>query len=376
MNPEQRKTTGPGGLRIVIAGGGTGGHLFPGIAIADAFRDRDFRNDIRFVSVGKPFEVDALCRAGYPLDIVPSRGLKGYSLMKKLAGLFRLPGCIRVAMTQLKRFKPDLVVGVGGYASGPVCLSAWMMGIPLVLHEQNQKMGISNRMLTPLARRCYLSFEPDQAMRDAGRFLHTGNPIRKAFYQKDGDIPGDRMNPDAPFTILVCGGSQGATAINRAVMESLVHLPKELALLFIHQTGAADEKPVRHAYHARGIEAEVRAFFYDMPRQYRRAHVMICRAGATTIAEITAIGKSAIFIPFPYAADNHQFFNAMTLVEKGAAEMIPESELDGKRLADKIVFLAGHPDIIRKMAGQAKKLGKPDAANAIVNDCYRLLGSG
>ncbi|MGD9972608.1 MAG: undecaprenyldiphospho-muramoylpentapeptide beta-N-acetylglucosaminyltransferase [Desulfatirhabdiaceae bacterium] len=375
MKPEQKATV-RRAFRIVIAGGGTGGHLFPGIAIADAFRDRDFRNDIRFLSVGKPFEVDALCRAGYPLDIVPSQGLKGYSLMKKLAGLFRLPRCIRVAVTQLKRFKPDLVVGVGGYASGPVCLAAWMMGIPLVLHEQNQKMGISNRMLTPLARKCYLSFEPDQAARASGRFLHTGNPIRNAFFQKNVDVHSDRPDPDAPFTILVCGGSQGASAINRAVMDSLVHLPKGIALSFIHQTGAADETPVRNAYLARGVDAEVRAFFYDMAGPYQRAHVMICRAGATTIAEITAIGKAAIFIPFPYAADNHQFFNAMTLVEQGAAEIIPETELDGKRLADKIAFLAGHPDVIRKMAGQAKKLGKPDAANAIVNDCYRLLESG
>ncbi|MFZ3045738.1 MAG: undecaprenyldiphospho-muramoylpentapeptide beta-N-acetylglucosaminyltransferase [Desulfatirhabdiaceae bacterium] len=373
MKPNRPESDDDQGLRIVIAGGGTGGHLFPGIAIADAFKDRNFRHDIRFASVGKPFEIEAIDRAGYRLDIVPSRGLKGYGLNRQLSSLAKLPGCMVVAVNQLTRFKPDLVIGVGGYASGPVCMAAWFLGIPLVLHEQNQKMGISNRILIYLARRCYLSFEPDRAALSSRRFRHTGNPIRKVFFQKCDAVHFDRPDRDTPFTILVCGGSQGASAINQAVMDSLFHLPKTFSFLMIHQTGVQDEHWIRNAYQAKKVQAEVSAFFYDMAVQYGRADLMICRAGATTIAEITAIGKAAIFIPFPHAADNHQFFNAMTLVKHGAAEIIPEAQLNGKCLAERIRFMAEHPNVVRKMADQARKLGKPNAAVDIVDDCYRLL---
>ncbi|HSO66240.1 MAG TPA: glycosyltransferase, partial [Desulfatirhabdiaceae bacterium] len=173
--------------------------------------------------------------------------------------------------------------------------------------------------------------------------------------------------------ILVCGGSQGASARNQAVMDSLLHLPKAFSFLMIHQTGVHDENWIRNAYQAKKVQAEVSAFFYDMAVQYGRADLMICRAGATTIAEITAIGKAAIFIPFPHAADNHQFFNAMTLVKHGAAEIIPEAQLNGKCLAERIRFMAEHPNAVRKMADQARKLGKPNAAVDLVDDCYRLL---
>lgn len=361
------------GRRIVVAGGGTGGHLFPGIAIADAFRERDSRNEIRFISVGKAFEIEALHRSGYRLETVPSYGLKGFSLIRKLQSLFKLPAGVAIAAGCLFRFQPDLVFGVGGYTSGPACLAAWLMRIPVVLHEQNRHMGISNRILAPLARRCYLSFRSDISTRISEKYLHTGNPIRKEFMPEIGSDFEDDSVADRLFSILVCGGSQGAHAVNRAVLDALEFLPEGFPVRFIHQTGTVDEDAVRNVYREKGIPAEVGSFFYDMASRYRSADLLICRAGATTIAEITALGRAAILIPFPYAADNHQWLNAQKLSENNAAEVIAEKDLDGRILAGRIRFLWENPDRVKDMALRSRRMGKPDAAREIVNDCYRLF---
>jgi UDP-N-acetylglucosamine--N-acetylmuramyl-(pentapeptide) pyrophosphoryl-undecaprenol N-acetylglucosamine transferase len=362
--------------RLLIAGGGTGGHLFPGIAIAREFMDRNAQNAVLFVSTGNPFERKTLSRAGFSLETVSVAGIKGRSIWQKLKSLALIPLGIAQSSWIVKSFKPDLVLGVGSYAAGPVVLTAWMAGIPVVLHEQNILPGITNRTLARFARRIYISFENTAGRFDAVKVQLTGNPVRREILQpavaenrEDEGIP-DR----APvLNILIAGGSQGAHAINMAVVAALPLIRQKQRLRVVHQTGAADEDPVRAAYAAQGVNAVVGAFFDDMDRRYRRADLIICRAGATTVAEITAVGKAALFIPFPFAADDHQRLNAAALAALGAAEMIEEKHLTAADLAERIDRFSNDRTALDLMADQARKLGRPEAARLIVDDCYKLL---
>lgn len=362
--------------RLLIAGGGTGGHLFPGIAIAREFMARNAQNAVLFVSTGNPFERKTLLRAGFPLETVSVAGIKGRGIWQKLKSLALIPLGIVQSGWIIKSFKPDLVLGVGSYAAGPVVLTAWMAGIPVVLHEQNILPGITNRALARFARRIYVSFENTAGRFDTAKVRLTGNPVRReilspaAVEDREDDRRPDRASV---LNILIAGGSQGAHAINMAVVAALPLVQQKEGLRIVHQTGAADEDHVRAAYAAQGVNAVVGAFFEDMDRRYRQADLIICRAGATTVAEITAVGKAAIFIPFPFAADDHQKFNAEALAAQGAAEMIEEKHLAPADLAERIDRFANDRLALDRMADQARKLGRPEAARLIVDDCYTLL---
>lgn len=362
--------------RLLIAGGGTGGHLFPGIAIAREFMGRNAQNAVLFVSTGNPFERMALSRAGFPLETVSVTGLKGRGIWQKLKSLALIPLGIVQSGWIIKSFKPDLVLGVGSYAAGPVVLTAWMAGIPVVLHEQNILPGITNRALARFARRIYVSFENTAGRFDAAKVRLTGNPVRREILQAsaaEDREDEDRPDREAVLNILIAGGSQGAHAINMAVAAALPLIRQKDRLKVVHQTGAADEDHVRAAYAAKGIDAVVAAFFDDMDRRYRRADLIICRAGATTVAEITAVGKAALFIPFPFAADDHQKLNAESLAAQGAAEMIEEKHLAAADLAARIDRFANDRLALDRMADQARKLGRPEAARLIVDDCYEQI---
>ena len=358
-----------------MAGGGTGGHLFPAIAIAEAFLEENPLNTLLFVSTGRAFERAVLAEQGFRLKCITAEGIKGKGIRHQLRAIIMLPKGVMEALKILSDFVPDLVVGVGSYASGPLILAAWMLRIPIVLHEQNIQPGITNRMLFPLASRVHVSFPNTRFRNQSSKIRFSGNPVRKnilecavqSFSPASGDV-----SPRRAFTVGVIGGSQGSHAINLAVIQTLPLL-KEHCCHFIHQTGQSDLRMIQDAYLRHGISSVVQPFFRDMTDCYRQTDLLICRSGATTVAEIMAIGKPAILIPFPHAADNHQQLNAGRLVQSQAAEMILESDLSGSVLAQRILFLASNPETLGQMAFRARQLGTPFAAKTIVDDCYELV---
>ena len=362
-------------LRIVIAGGGTGGHLFPGIAVAQEFEVRNAASRIIFVSTGNPLERSVLSKTGYTLQTITAAGIKGRGLWNQVKSVAKIPKGILEANRILKKFSPDLTVGLGSYSAGPVVFAAWLRRIPIVVHEQNILPGITNRILSRFVNRIYISFDNTRSHLDPRKVHWTGNPVRQEILDS-ADRFKDTRNDESggrPFTVLIIGGSQGAHRINMAVIEALNHLRHLEQLHFVHQTGQADEQPVREAYRRSKMGGTVQAFFDNMAEQYGRADLIICRAGATTVAEVTALGKAVIFIPFPFAADNHQVLNAGSLSDKGAAEILIEKDLSGKILSEKIKYYAAHPAELEAMSVRAKQFGKPDAAMNIVDDCDRLL---
>jgi UDP-N-acetylglucosamine--N-acetylmuramyl-(pentapeptide) pyrophosphoryl-undecaprenol N-acetylglucosamine transferase len=278
-------------------------------------------------------------------------------------------------MEVIKNFSPDLAIGLGSYSAGPVVIGAWLRRIPSVIHEQNILPGITNRILARFADRIYISFENTQARLNPQKVYWTGNPVRPELLEsidRPDDAPVHQTRQDR-FTVLIIGGSQGAHRINQAIIAALGHLRKAERLHFVHQTGEVDEEAVNDAYREKKVSAEAQSFFDDMAERYRQADLIICRAGATTVAEITALGKAVIFIPFPHAADNHQMLNAADLANDGAAEIIVEKDLSGRLLGMKIEHYMDHPDALKNMAARARRYGKPEAAKNIVDDCYRLL---
>jgi UDP-N-acetylglucosamine--N-acetylmuramyl-(pentapeptide) pyrophosphoryl-undecaprenol N-acetylglucosamine transferase len=351
---------------IVITGGGTGGHLFPGIAIARAFQQRLAGAAILFVGTGRELEQRVVKEAGYRHAVLKVQGLKGMGLFRQLRSLVTLPGALLHAGGILWRFRPAVVIGVGGYAAGPVCLAAWMMRIPVCLQEQNSLPGITNRLLARIARRIYTSFSESQAHFPAKKIMLAGNPVREEIIALGREkTPRDQGRP---FTLLVAGGSQGARNVNTAVIDMLPHIDAPRSLEIIHQSGPGDLERVRQAYAAAGIKACTEAFFSDMDRQYARADLVVCRAGATTVAELTCSGLPAIFIPLPHAADNHQEINARAVVEAGAGKMIREADLSGRVLWQHIRELRDAPGRLEEMAAHARTLGRPEAADTIVAD--------
>jgi UDP-N-acetylglucosamine--N-acetylmuramyl-(pentapeptide) pyrophosphoryl-undecaprenol N-acetylglucosamine transferase len=364
-----------GRLDIVIAGGGTGGHLFPGIALAEEIRRERPESRVLFVSRGNEFERGALSRAGFALAPISAEGFKGRGAWHQLRALSRLPRGVLQSARVLKDFGPQLVVGLGSYSAAPVVAAAWLMRVPIALCEQNTLPGITNRALAPLADRIYTSFERTQGRFDPRKVLWTGNPLRRELVA----AAAERLSwPPAGaarerFTVLVIGGSQGAHSINTAVVAAVERLVDDGRLFFIHQTGAADEQMVRDAYRRLGVAGRVQAFYEDMTALYRQADLVLCRAGATTVAEITALGKAAVFVPFPHAADDHQRLNALRLSEQGAAEMIADAELSGPLLCARIRHFMAHPQELRALAETAARQGRPDAARRIVEDCLRLV---
>ncbi len=357
-------------LSVVVAGGGTGGHLFPGIAVAKEFAARNPQSRLLFVGAGRPLEKEALGRAGFPQRVIDIEGIKGRGLWAKLRAGMKIPGAVWKSAGILARANADLVVGLGGYSAGPVALAAWLKGIPVVLCEQNSIPGVTNRMLIPLAKRIYVSFVDTRGTEGLDKKRFFGNPVRREILEAGSEPKGDGRR----FCILVVGGSQGAHAINLAFMEALPHLKRPKDFCIVHQTGAADREAVDEAYRAAGVDATVEAFFHDMASRYRPADLVVCRAGATTVAELMSLGKAALFIPFPHAADNHQEYNARSLVDAGAALMTLERDLSGAVLARQLNELSGAPQRLAEMAEHSKVLGKPDAVRAIVDDCYELVG--
>jgi len=357
-------------VHIVIAGGGTGGHLFPGIAIAEEFIKRDPRSRVIFIGTKRGIEHRLLGPLGYELKEIDVEGLKGRGVKALIKGLYEIPNSMWQSRCILKAFEPDVVIGVGGYASGPAVMAACLMGFPTAIAEQNALAGNTNRILGKFVRKVFLTYEQSKSMFAAGKVLVTGNPVRAAFAAGIG--PASRKKDRR--RILIFGGSQGAAAINKTAAAMLPLLQKmKDKVSIVHQTGEHDLAMAKQAYERYGIEAEVSPFIVDMVSAYAAADLIICRAGATSLAEITAAGKASILIPFPFAADDHQTMNARAMVEAGAAAMIPQRELTAEKLYSLVENLLGDDQKLRDMEVKSKKLGRPDAAARIVDACVQLV---
>jgi UDP-N-acetylglucosamine--N-acetylmuramyl-(pentapeptide) pyrophosphoryl-undecaprenol N-acetylglucosamine transferase len=356
---------------MLIAGGGTGGHLYPGVALAEEVTTRQQGNEVLFVGTARGIEARVIPELGYPLELIDVAGLKGKGLFGVVRGMMRLPLALFQSIGILRRFRPDVAVGVGGYASGPVLMAAWMMRTPIAVLEQNTVPGVTNRILGKLANQVYVMFESSRTYFPSRKVLALGNPIRRQLLD---NFLQSKIESNAKFNILVLGGSQGAHALNLRMVEAASHLiDLKERVRIVHQTGLADEELVKKGYADLSFEADVRAFIDDMSSAYKRADLVVCRAGATTLAEVMVAKKASILIPYPYAADNHQELNARTMVEAGASLMQLEKTLDGRRLADEIKTLIGDPDRLAKMEQAASRTGRPEAAREIVDACVELI---
>jgi UDP-N-acetylglucosamine--N-acetylmuramyl-(pentapeptide) pyrophosphoryl-undecaprenol N-acetylglucosamine transferase len=345
---------------ILIAAGGTGGHLFPGIAVADELVRRDASIRVVFVGTSRGLESRLVPRAGYDLELLPVRPLNRVGAARLLLGLVTLPWGLWQAFALVRRLRPEAVLGVGGYAGGPVALAASLLGVRTVILEPNARPGFTNRVLRRFADRAACAYEETVRFFGAKGVL-TGNPVRGGF----ASLPPKEHRP--PLTLLAFGGSQGSRVLNRALVDALPHLPPASALRIVHQTGETMRDEVSAAYAAAGRDAEVVAFVDDMETRVAAADLVVSRSGATTCAELTAAGKAAVLVPFARAADDHQRINARTLEAGGAAKVIEEKDLTGKALAGVVGELVVAPDRIATMEQAARRLARPDAAARVAD---------
>ena len=356
--------------RVVIAGGGTGGHLYPGIALARALTRNDMDIEISFVGTQKGLEAKVLPQEGFNLKTILSAGLLGKKKIARWVSWCKLPISTAQSMSFLLRKRPGLVVGVGGYASGPLVLSAWVLRIPILIHEQNCIPGMTNKWLGKIADKIAVSFKDSSAMFPKEKVEVTGNMIREEFCKPKEEFPQN----NSPFRVLVLGGSQGAHSINMAMVEALQFLSQQkLDLHITHQTGETDLEMVNMQYKKNHFPADVRPFIDDIEDQYRKASLVICRAGATTLAEVTACGKMSILVPFPHATHNHQVKNARILEAANAGEIVLDEELSGLRIAKSIIQAMEEPKRLKIMEENSYKLGNRDATEKVRLLCMELL---
>jgi UDP-N-acetylglucosamine--N-acetylmuramyl-(pentapeptide) pyrophosphoryl-undecaprenol N-acetylglucosamine transferase len=363
--------------KLLIAGGGTGGHLFPGVAIAEELRAMDATAEIKFVGTRRGIEARVLPDLGWPLDFIEVSGLKTVGALGMLRGLLRLPRALWQARAIVRAFRPDAVIGVGGYASGPVVLAARLAGVPTAICEQNSIPGLTNKWLGKLARTVFLSFDESKRFFRAKKIVMSGNPVRRGMVQK---LLAARMasatltKDNEPVNVLVVGGSQGAVAVNELASQALATLAKAAPLKIVHQAGEKDLAATIARYERAGVAADCRAFIKDMASEYERADLVVGRAGATTVAELAIAGKPAVLIPFPFAADNHQERNAREMAARGAALMFRQAELTVDKLADALRPLLADPARRAAMASAMRELAKPDAAATIARWCEAQHG--
>jgi UDP-N-acetylglucosamine--N-acetylmuramyl-(pentapeptide) pyrophosphoryl-undecaprenol N-acetylglucosamine transferase len=352
-------------MRIIVAGGGTGGHVIPALAIAQQLK-KQFGAEVLFVGTARGIETRLVPQAGFALELIQVGALKNVSLMTRAKTMFDLPRAIAASSRMLTDFDPEVVIGVGGYASGPAMVAAIRRRLPTLAFEPNVVPGFANRMIARWVSAAAVHFE--ETCRYFPHCRVTGVPVRSAFFS----IP---QKTDDPPTLLVFGGSQGARAINQAMIESLPGLRAKVpGIHIIHQTGQRDYEHVQAAYQQSGISGEVHKFIDDMPGTFGRADLLVCRSGASTVGEITAAGKPAIFVPFPAAADDHQNVNARALERAGAAIVVEESNLGAAYLVDTIAALIGDARRLGSMSTAAKSLAHPKAVEEIAEMVGQLAG--
>ncbi len=367
----------PRGIRLLLAAGGTGGHLFPGIAVAQVAH-YEAAAEVLFVGTAHGMEQEAIPRLGFALQLIPAEQLRGRRVWGGLRAVWAAIRSIGCAWRILREFAPDLILSIGGYASGPTVMAGWLRRIPCVLLEPNAIPGLTNRLLGRLARRVCVGFPRTVVSFPDGKAVYTGNPVR----WKAADLPASTSAEGKParFTVLIVGGSAGAQRLNQTLPYVFASLDQQAdsagsfcPLRIIHQTGKAAHVEVTQVYEQLGVEAEVVPFIESMDTVYAVADLVICRAGATTAAELTALGKPAIFVPYPYAADDHQRANAEVLVQAGAALMILDTELTMERVSQAIQSLRQDRPRLKAMGSLAAALGRPDATAAVLQECFACV---
>lgn len=363
-------------MRAVIAGGGTGGHLFPAIAVAEEFKRRDNDAEVLFIGTARGIEARVLPKEGYPVRFLKAEGMLGKSPFGKAVSLFRLVSSIFRSRAILRAAAPDIVIGTGGYVSAGPVLSAWLISIPTLIMEQNLIPGLANRGLAKVVDAVAITYHESMPFFPKEKTYLTGNPVRESIL---GGKKEDALRlfslDEGRVTVFVSGGSAGARSINNAMLGAVnFMLGMKDRVQFLHQTGEKDYEGVRKAYRHQGFKAMVSPFIHEMAEAYAASDIVVCRAGATTLAELTALGKPAIIIPYPHAA-GHQEFNARKLLEMGACRMILDHELTGETLAGHIKELAGDESLRARMRTQSLALGVPDAARKVADIAESLIKS-
>lgn len=352
-------------MKLAIAAGGTGGHLFPGIAVVEFLQDLGESEGL-FIGSDRELEEQILKKENIRHVVLKVGRIKGENMLGRLRTFLTLPAMTWRARRVLAAFGPQMVLGIGGYSSGPVILAALSLGIPRAILEPNAIPGLTNRLLGHFVQRIFVAFREAERFFPARKVRLTGTPVRK----KLSDL---RAVSSSHFTLLVLGGSQGAHSINQAVINALPLLEKSgKSISVIHQTGMNDFRWVQEAYRASLVPHEVHPFIKEMDQAYARADLIISRAGASTLAELQATCIPSLLIPYPFAADDHQRFNALHLVEAGGAEMIPDAQLTGEFLARRILHFEANRHLLREMKNNLEKLGGRKAAERVAQECYEL----
>lgn len=357
-------------MKVLFAGGGTGGHVYMGIAVAAELRRQNSAAEVCFAGSEKGIENRIIPELGYKLETIRIGGLKNVGLMRTARTFLQLPGAFFKSFRIVRGFSPSIIVSVGGYSAGPLALAGRILGIPVMLIEPNAYPGFTNRLLSRLAQGSALAWE------DCGRFLRgrtriTGIPVRPEFHLIPAVDSEERES--GPLRLLIFGGSQGSRPINRLVVEALPFLSPE-KFLIIHQTGPHDLEEVREGFARENWKnAVITEYINDMPEKFRWCDLILSRAGACTVAEVAAAGRASVLIPFPQAADNHQEKNALAMTRRQASICLLQQELTGKKLAEQLNALAGQKDLLKTMALKARELGRPDSSKEIIEFMSELL---
>ncbi len=360
-------------MKVVIAGGGTGGHLFPGLAVARALQDLDQECETLFVGSKRGIEARVIPGTEFNVRFITVRGLKRTGIKNAVKGLMEIPLSIAQSILLLMQFKPNVVLGVGGYASAPVVVASYIMRIPRAIQEQNSVMGSANRLLSNIANRIFISWEGTEPETDPEKTMITGNPIRADLFEETANR--SKKN-ERGFNILIFGGSAGAASLNKAMIKGAERLSQFGDRIRVtHQTGKVLANEVQEAYNRANIQAETKEFIDSMGAAYDWADLVICRGGAGAMAEISAKGKPAIVVPYPYAVGDHQTKNASLLAKSGAVRIIPDKPLDDSHLVDQIIDLLENPDVLADMAENSLKLGRPEAAGTIAMEIMKIGGT-
>lgn len=355
----------PSSPRVIIAGGGTGGHVFPGLAVADSLRVRGA--EVLFVGTARGLEARVVPEHGYPLETLDVEPMKGGGGARFLRGGIVAAKAVAAAFPMLRSFRPHVVLSVGGYAAGPVSLAGTLQRVPLALFEPNRVLGFTNRVLAPLAAQVYVGFEAMIERMGVSRTHYVGVPLRPGFVRSRSDV-GTR----SVRRVLILGGSQGAEALNEAMPEVLAALAPSVDLEIVHQSGKGRDEATKARYNAAGLtQAHVSAFLEEMPKAMAHADLIVARSGASTVAEICAVGRASILVPFPHAADDHQWANAKALEDVGGCVAIRQHELS-TRLGEALKRLLLADEARTQMAECAGARGRPDSADLVADDLLRL----
>lgn len=356
-------------LHVLVMAGGTGGHVFPALAVADELRARGV--EVTWLGSRRGLEADVVPKAGYPIDYINVSGLRGKGALSWIFAPVKLLMALIQGWAIMNRRHPSAVLGMGGFVTGPGGLAAWLTRRPLLIHEQNACAGLTNRLLVPFARRVMEAFPG--SIKNKKNVLHTGNPLRSNFVNQDitgSEYPKNDDEKEGPLRLLVVGGSLGATRLNEVVPAALAKLSKESRPEVWHQAGKRNIESAQAAYKSEGIEARVVPFIPDMVEAYKWADLVLCRSGAMTVAELAAVGVASILVPFPYAVDDHQTANARYLTDNEAAVLLPQTQLTPERLCE--LIKEATPETLRKMAQAARRLALMNATRDVVDQCLEV----